>query len=189
MVRTLFGPRGVAVMVTVLLLTGACKARKPGTPAASRKLTIPDSAETMAFGAKVVLTNTGVNNGELLSDTLLTYEDGTRLVLYPVNLTFFTSTGVKDGVMTAQWGTYNQRLQRLEVRGNVIVIREDGKRLQTPQLVYDQARNQFLTDSSFVLNEPSRTFTGIGFESDPRLNNFRCLRACKGVAPVQVPTR
>lgn len=172
----------------VLLGAAACPARKKAA-APSRKLAIPDSAETMAFGAKVVLTDQGVNKGILLSDTALTYEDGTRLVLYPVNLTFYTSTGLKDGVMTAKWGTYNQRLQRLEVRGDVVVVRDDGKRLTTPQLVYDQQRNQFFTDSSFVLNEPKRQGTGIGFETDPKMNNFRCLRSCKAMAPVKVPTK
>lgn len=53
--------------------------------------------------------------------------------------------------------------------------------------MYDQARNQIYTDSAFVLNEPDRLLTGIGFESDPHMTSFRCLRACKGIAPVQIP--
>jgi LPS export ABC transporter protein LptC len=182
--------RRATVVFTVPLLFGAaaCPAKRP-TAKLSRKLTIPDSAETMAFGTRLVLTDQGVNKGILLSDTALTYEDGTRLVLYPVNLTFYTNTGLKDGVMTAKWGTYNQRLQRLEVRGDVVVIRDDGKRLSSPQLVYDQQRNQFFTDSAFVLNEPTRQGTGIGFETDPKMNNFKCIRACKVLAPVKVPTK
>ncbi len=179
----------VFALAAVSLLGAAACPKKKAAVSPAKRLAIPDSAETIAFGARVVLTDRGVNKGELLSDTALTYEDGTRLVLYPVNLTFYTSTGLKDGVMTARWGTYNQRLQRLEVRGNVVVVREDGKRLSSPQLVYDQQRNQFFTDSAFVLNEPTRQGTGIGFESDPRLTNFRCLKACKFTAPVKVPTR
>jgi LPS export ABC transporter protein LptC len=176
-------------VATVSLLGAAACPQKKTAGVAPKRLTIPDSAETIAFGTRVVLTDRGVNKGELLSDTALTYEDGTRLVLYPVNLTFYTSTGAKDGVMTAKWGTYNQRLQRLEVRGNVVVVREDGKRLSTPQLVYDQQRNQFFTDSAFTLNEPKRTGTGIGFESDPKLTNFKCLKSCKFTGAVQVPTK
>ncbi len=184
------GARAVLTLVGAvsLLVAAACPQKKP-VAAAPKRLEIPDSAETIAFGTRVVLTDRGVNKGELLSDTALTYEDGTRLVLYPVNMTFYTTTGAKDGVMTAKWGTYNQRLQRLEVRGNVVVIREDGKRLSTPQLVYDQQRNQFFTDSSFTLNEPRRTATGIGFESDPKLANFKCLKSCKFTGAVQVPTK
>ena len=184
------GARAVMMGIRAVSLLGAAACpKKKATAVAPKRLTIPDSAETIAFGTRVVLTDRGINKGKLLSDTTLTYEDGTRLVLYPVNLQFYTSTGAKDGVMTAKWGTYNQRLQRLEVRGNVVVVREDGKRLSTPQLVYDQQRNQFFTDSTFTLNEPKRTVTGIGFETDPKLSNFRCFKTCKFTGAVQVPTK
>ena len=71
----------------------------------------------------------------------------------------------------------------------MVIVREDGKRLTSQSLVYDQVRNQVFTDSAFVLNEPARQFTGLGFESDPRLTNFKCLRACKAMAPVKIPTK
>ncbi|MCA0376179.1 MAG: LPS export ABC transporter periplasmic protein LptC [Gemmatimonadetes bacterium] len=177
-----------ALLVAATLPAAACP-KAAQKPAASRKFDIPDSAESMSFGARVVLTDQGVNKGVLLADTALGYEDNTRLELRRINLTFYTSQGVRDGVMTARAGTLNQRLSRLEARGDVIIIREDGKRFTSPLLVFDQQRNQFFTDSAFVLTEPSRQLSGIGMESDPRLVNFKCLRACKGVAPVKVPTK
>jgi LPS export ABC transporter protein LptC len=91
--------------------------------------------------------------------------------------------------MTARSAVYNSRLSRLEARGDVVVTRNDSTRLATPQLVYDQARNQIYTDSGFVLNKPEKQFTGVGFESDPQLSNWKCLRACKGIAPVQIPRK
>ncbi|MBX9856908.1 MAG: LPS export ABC transporter periplasmic protein LptC [Gemmatimonadaceae bacterium] len=181
----------VASLVTVVTLgAAACPAKnaKKAPPRAAKAL-LPDSAEQLGFGVSTILTDKGVNKGELLADTTFTYDDGTRLELRRVNLTFFTSLGMKDGVMTSREATYNARLSRIEARGDVVVVREDGKRLTTQQLVYDQVRNQFFTDSAFVLTEPKREISGIGFESDPALTNFRCLRACKGVAPVKVPAQ
>lgn len=182
--------RGLVLLVLVMgTMPAAACPRSKKAPAAVKKFEIPDSAETMTFGLRSVLTDQGVSKGVLLADTALGYEDNTRLELRRVNVTFYTSQGLRDGVMTARAGTFNQRLSRIEARGDVVVIREDGKRLTTPLLVYDQQRNQFFTDSSFVLTEPSKQFSGIGFESDPRLINFKCLRSCKGVAPVKVPTK
>lgn len=182
--RTVVGA-GLAV---IALSAAACPKKAPAMKRAKGSA-IPDSADQVAFGVRHVLTNKGVNNGELLADTAFSYEDGSRLEMRRVNLTFFTAQGLKDGVLTSRTGSYNTRLQRLEARGDVVVAREDGKRFTSQQLVFDQVRNQFYSDSAFVLNEPKRQLSGIGFESDPKLNNFRCLRACKGVAPVQVPTR
>jgi LPS export ABC transporter protein LptC len=174
----------------VLLLTAAgCPKKNASTSKRAPTSPMPDSADQMGFGVRHVLTNKGVSNGELLADTAFIYEDGTRLEMRRVNMTFFTSQGLKDGVLTSKAGTYNSRLQRLEARGDVIVVREDGKRFTSQQLVFDQIRNQFFSDSAFVLTEPTRQLSGIGFESDPKLNNFKCLKGCKGIAPVQVPAR
>ena len=181
---------GAGIAVTALLGAARCPGKRAAVkPTVAKASAIPDSADQVIYGLHTVLTDQSVAKGLLLSDTAYTYDEGSRLVLRRVNVTFYTSQGLKDGVMTAQSGQYNSRLSRLEAKGDVVVIRDDGKRLSTPQLVYDQARDQFFTDTSFVLNEPERTFTGIGFESDPRMTNFRCLRACKVIAPVQIPVK
>jgi LPS export ABC transporter protein LptC len=176
--------------VTVL---GAAKcpssAKATTVTARAKKSALPDSADQVIFGGSTILTNQGVSNGHLLSDTMFVYDDGARLDLRRVNLTFYTSLGVKDGLLTSRTGTYNSRLSRLEARGDVVVVREDGKRLNTPQLVFDQARNQIFSDSTFTLIEPSRQLTGIGFESDPKFTNFKCLRACKIIASVRIPAK
>ncbi|WP_373058130.1 LPS export ABC transporter periplasmic protein LptC [Gemmatimonas sp.] len=178
-------------IASILLTAAACPRGKGKThvKAKATKTVIPDSADQIIFGGRIFLTDQGVSKGVLLADTVLTYDDGTRMELRRVNVTFYTSVGIKDGVLTSKTGTYNSRLSRLDARGDVVVVRGDGKRLTSPQLVYDQVRNQIFTDSAFVLNEPSRTFTGLGFESDPQLTKFRCIRNCKGLAPVKIPTK
>ena len=185
--------RAIGVTAALLGLSAAAcptaKRRPAKPPARAVTSPLPDSADQILFGFRALVTDKGVANGELLADTALVFDDGTRLELRRVNLTFFNKLGAHDGVMTARAGTYNVRLSRIEVRGDAIVTRDDGKRLTSPMLVYDQVRNQFFTDSTFVFSEPKRTLTGIGFESDPRLANYRCLRNCKGTAPVKVPTR
>ncbi len=175
--------------IALLASTTAACSKRSGTakPAVAKASVIPDSADQVIVGLRTVLTDQSVAKGLLLSDTAFTYDDGRRLVLRRVNVTFYTPQGFRDGVMTSRTGAYNSALSRLEATGDVVVTRDDGKRLTTAQLVYDQARNQIYTDSAFVLNEPDRLLTGIGFESDPHMTSFRCLRACKGIAPVQIP--
>jgi len=186
--RLVVGTLGaLSVLSAAACPKGPRRAAKP--PARTARSPLPDSADQILFGFRALVTDKGVANGELLADTALVFDDGTRLELRRVNLTFFNKLGAHDGVMTARAGTYNIRLSRIEVRGDAIVTRDDGKRLASPMLVYDQVRNQFFTDSTFTFSEPKRTLTGIGFESDPRLANYRCLRNCKGTAPVKVPTR
>ncbi len=184
--------RACLIVVSLSMLGAAkCPSRAKASPVTARakKSALPDSADQVIFGGSTILTNQGVANGRLLSDTMFVYDDGARLELRRVNMTFFTKQGIKDGVLTSRAGAYNSRLSRLEATGDVVVVRDDGKRLTTPQLVFDQARNQIFSDSSFILIEPSRQLSGIAFESDPQFKNFKCIRACKFIAPVKIPTK
>ena len=183
---------GLLAACGISILTAAkCtwKTKRAAVPSRSARAAIPDSADQLVIGMRTILTEQSVSKGILLSDTAYVYDDGSRLELVRVHLTFRTAQGRKDGVLTARAGTYNSRLSRLDARGDVVVVREDGKRLESPQLVFDQARNEILSDSTFTLTQPGRTITGIGFESDPHLTTFRCLKACKGLAPVNLPVK
>jgi len=179
--------RLAGLTLLVVVLTAARCSQSSQVQVTSVTAVIPDSAEQVIMGGRVVMTDRGIMKGVLLADTVIAYENGTRLELRQVNVTFYTAHGSEDGVLTARQGTYNSRLSRLEARGSVIVVAEDGRRLDTEQLVYDQLRNQIFSDSAFVLNRPPQQIMGIGFESDPQLQVFKVLRGFKGVAPVKLP--
>jgi hypothetical protein len=68
----------------------------------------------------------------------------------------------------------------MEARGNVIVISEDGRRLETPQLRYDPGRNEISGDSAFVLTRPEDVVSGIGFVTDPDLTRIRMTERRSG---------
>ncbi len=179
----------ILALGAAVAFAAACADPSGTSPRASAGSEIPDSAEQVLYNITIQLTSDGVYKGRLLSDKIFTYEAGDRLELSRFNVTFFDSLGAKDAVMTAREGTYNVRLNRIEARGDVVILREDSTRLETPRLVYDQLRNQIFSDTTFVLNEPpKRQISGIGFESDPQLTQFRVLRNFKGVAPVKVET-
>lgn len=179
----------VLALGAMVAFAAACADPSGTAPRTSSDSGIPDSAEQVGYGITIRLTGDGVSKGLLLADKSYTYESGQRFELEQFNVTFYDSLGVQDAVMTAREGTYNSRLSRLEARGDVVILRDDGTQLETPKLVYDQLRNQIFSDTTFTFNEPpKRQLTGIGFESDPQLTQFRVLRNFKGVAPVKVET-
>jgi LPS export ABC transporter protein LptC len=99
-----------------------------------------------------------------------------------VNTTFYTTAGAKDAVLTSQHGTYTTRNGGMVARKDVVVVSEDGRRLTTQELKYDQTKNEISSDSAFVMTEPNRRLEGIGFVSDPNLNNVHVLRGASGYA-------
>jgi LPS export ABC transporter protein LptC len=175
-------PFGAALMTLPLVAAVACS---DGTaPPPISRSPLADSADQLMFGIETLLTDRGVLNARLEADTAFFFDENTRIELRGVHLTFYTRTGERNSVLTSREGTYNMRQSRMEARGNVIVVSEDGRRLTSEQLRYDQTRDEISSDSAFVLTEPDRRIQGIGFTSDPNMNNVRVHRLIEGSGAV-----
>ena len=172
--------RAIVALAIVLALVGGAACQNQGaTPPVAARAT-PDTADQTLFGVRVVMSDHGVQRSLLQADTAFTYNDNTRFELRTVRSTFYTETGVKNATLTSRQGTYNVRSGNMEARGNVIVISEDGRRLETPQLRYDPGRNEISGDSAFVLTRPEDILTGIGFVTDPDLTRIRINKGASG---------
>jgi len=159
----------------------ACGSDKKQPPVATRS-PLADSADQVMYGARFNLTDEGVSRAHLVSDTAYFFDDNTRIELEKVNIVFYTVTGQKDAVLTSRRGTYNNRTNNMIARQNVVVVSEDGRRLTSEELKYNQQTNQISSDSAFVMTEPDRRLEGIGFRSDPNMRNIQILKGASGIA-------
>lgn len=162
-----------------MLGAGACRSGKK-TPPVSGRSALADSADQVMFGARFNLTDRGVLRAELHADTAFFFNDNTRVELAHVNTTFFTTTGARSAVLTSRRGTYRTQTGAMVARGDAVVSSEDGRRLRSEELRYDPNRNEVSSDSAFALTEPNRRLEGIGFRSDPNLQNVRILKTLSG---------
>lgn len=168
-------------VAAVVLAVSACRHAK--TPVLAAHDALADSADQIMFKAVANLTDRGVLKGQMRCDTGYFFDDNTRLVGRTVQVTFFTVTGARNGVLTSREGTYSERSGNMIAHGNVVVISEDGRHLTTPYLTFTQTTNQIASDSVFTLTDSTgRRLDGIGFISDPDMDHMRCLRACNGFA-------
>ena len=177
--------RGISKSVSALLVLAsvflaACTTKKQ--PPVATHSPLADSADQVMYGARFNLTDKGLERAQLEADTAYFFEDNTRIELEKVHTTFYTAMGAKDAVLTSERGTYNSRTTNMVARKNVVVVSEDGRRLTTPELIYNQQINQISSDSAFVMTEPGRRLEGIGFRSDPNMNNIKVLKGASGVA-------
>lgn len=154
---------------------GACSDVQP--PPVAATATGADSADQVLFGVRSALAAGGVRRGELFADTVFMFDQSTRMELLGVRANFFTSTGELDGTLTSREGTYNTRTGIMEARGDVVVQSQDGRRLESPELRFLVNQNEIRSDSSFVLTRPGDRLTGVGFVSDPNLQNVQVFRA------------
>lgn len=169
---------GLVALLTVVALSSACTEKT--LPPVVKKSALADSSDQIMFGAHFNLTDAGLERAELNADTAFFFDDNTRIELRKVETTFYTASGARDAYLTSKSGTYNNRTSAMVARGNVIVITEEGRRLETPELRYNQQSNEIASDSAFVLTEPGRRLEGIGFQSDPNMQNIRILKTKSG---------
>lgn len=172
--------RVLALMFAAAVAAGvaACDDNK-ATPVIARP-SIADTADQVMYGTQFHLTDKGLSRAELMADTAYFFDDNTRIELRKVETTFYTTSGARDAYLTARQGTYMTRGGIMIARGDVVVITEEGRRLETPELKYDQTMNEIASDSAFVLTEPGRRLDGIGFRSDPNMQNVQILRTRSG---------
>jgi LPS export ABC transporter protein LptC len=171
-----------ALVVCALALVGAIACSQKKQPPVAAHSPLADSADQVMYGARFNLTDKGLQRANLVADTAYFFEDNTRIELEKVHTTFFTATGAKNAVLTSERGRYNNRTNNMVARKNVVVVSEDGRRLTTPELNYNQQTNEISSDSAFVMTEPNRRVEGIGFRSDPDMKNIRILKGASGIA-------
>jgi LPS export ABC transporter protein LptC len=159
---------------------GACTDKKQ--PPVATQSPLADSADQVIYRMKTTLTDKGLSRAQLEADTAYFFEENTRVELENVHTTFYTAMGAKEAVLTSRRGTYNSRTSNMVARNNVVVVSEDGRRLTTPELTYNQQRNEISSDSAFVMTEPNRQLEGIGFRSDPNMRNIQILKGASGIA-------
>jgi LPS export ABC transporter protein LptC len=171
-----------AIVMCALALVGAIACSQKKQPPVAAHSPLADSADQVMYGMRFVLTDKGLNRAMLQSDTAYFFEENTRIELEKVHTTFFTATGAKNALLTSERGRYNSRTNNMVARNNVVVVTEDGRRLTTPELTYNQQTNQISSDSSFVMTEPNRRLEGVGFRSDPDMKNIQILKGASGMA-------
>ncbi|HEU4631185.1 MAG TPA: LPS export ABC transporter periplasmic protein LptC [Gemmatimonadaceae bacterium] len=170
------GRRAAALGALLVAAAAAAGCRDTAQPPVADSPTIADSADQVLFGVHNNLVAGGVRRGELFADTAYLFDQGTRTELRGVRVNFYTDQGVLNGTLTSREGTYNTRQGIMEARGSVVVQTQDGKELTSPELRYLINQQLIRSDSSFVLTEPGRRLTGVGFTSDPDLQNIQIFK-------------
>jgi LPS export ABC transporter protein LptC len=171
---------GLAAGILVIAVSGSCSNKKEPPVAAHSPLA--DSADQVMYPARFNLTDQGLQRAHVDADTAYFFDDNNRMELFGVHATFYTVTGAKDALLTSKRGTTNTRTNNMIARKNVVVVSEDGRRLTTEELKYNQSTNQISSDSAFVMTEPNRRLEGVGFRSDPNMKNIQILSGAKGIA-------
>lgn len=170
------GPRrrpAPAARVLLALLLGAvalapaagCGGDDGGPPPSAEPAEMP---EQQIYDYLLTESEDGVKDWQLASHRMEKYADRQDVELYDLTMDFFEE-GRYFSTLTADRGRANLDTKELFAWGNVVVVTEDGRRLETEQLHYDDQRRLIHNDVFNRLTWRDDVVTGYGLEATPDL--------------------
>jgi LPS export ABC transporter protein LptC len=98
------------------------------------------------------------------------------IVAHGVRVDFFDQDGKRSSTLTAREGELHQLRRNMVARGNVVLQTAEGTRMSTEQLRFLNREQKIVSDDFVRVERGGDVLTGIGFESDPRLEHFEFKR-------------
>ena len=157
----------VVVFVTTFLAVASCDQSRPDS-------VIDPSLEEMEadyimFGLTDYLTRRGIREAIVRADTAFFFQDSTAVLLSGnVRLTAYDEEfGTEKALVTSDRGRLDTSTNSLLAQGNaVLIIRADGRRIESAELRYVPAQDAISSDSATVMYDGDSIIEGTGFDAD-----------------------
>lgn len=166
-----------AVLLIPVFLLMTCNRQPPGARPAEDRTEMPDQE---IWDSQVILTSAGKKNAVLTADHIRKYENRKEMLVEGVTVDFYDQDGQHASVLTARRGKVDEQTNNLEAEEKVVVVSDDGIRLETEHLVWDNKREKIISRVFCKITTPVDTVTGVGIESDPNLEHWEIKSRVQG---------
>lgn len=137
----------------------------------SRKLDI--SVDT-SKGVEIILSDSAVVKGKLITPLLLTYKTDNPYNEMPNGLTviFYDENQRESSRIVADHGISRDNGKLIELRKNVVVTTQKGDTFKSEELFWDDTKKMFYSNQLVNITKPDGTsINGTHFQSDQNFNN------------------
>lgn len=171
-------------LALLALLAGGCGREGDGAPAATPPVAAPGAAQATTTERRpqqelqdyrLTETARGVRRWVLSSDHMRKYQGREELELVDVHMDFYRQ-GEHFSVLDADSGRINPRTKAVHVWGAVDIVTDDGRRLQTEDLVYDNVSGRITNEVFNRFTRAGDVLTGYGLDATPDLEYVEIRR-------------
>lgn len=158
-----------AAMLVVLVggLTTGCGEERPATVSAQSGVRVPEQ-EFLDY--RLIETSDGVRQWLLESDRMQKFSDQEDVLLVTVKMEFYRD-GTYFSTLTSDSGQANLQKNDVHTWGDVVVVTEDGRRLECSELFFDNETELITNDVFNRFTRGRDVTTGIGLETSADLEN------------------
>lgn len=162
-------------LVVFLIVSFSCTQEEEKKVSSS--IEVPDQVMEKA---EIVFTVDGVRSIVIKADYVVKYEKKDLTHAKGVHVDFFDKEGKHTSVMDADSGIIKEKGQELEALGNVVVISDEGVKLETQSLKWDPQKQKVVTEDFVKITKGGDVIYGYGLEADQKLKNFKIKKKVKG---------
>lgn len=133
-------------------------------------------------------TDSGVVRFFLKTPELMRFEvDGQPFIEFPkgIELTKYNEHHQVVSRITARYAKQYVKEKKWEAKNDVVALNLAGDTLKTEHLIWDEQTGKITSDQFVKIIRPDQIITGIGFESDQSMENWR-IRNPKGTIYIQL---
>ena len=109
------------------------------------------------------------------------YADNEPMDLTGLTIRFYDGKPTVQSVLTSREGQVHQKEKTLAAQDSVIVVTQEGDRLETEYLEWDPETERVTTPTPFTLYTGPDVITGIGIDADPDLREYTIHRQLRAV--------
>ncbi|MCP4632304.1 MAG: LPS export ABC transporter periplasmic protein LptC [candidate division Zixibacteria bacterium] len=163
------------LLVIVLVINGC--ANTDQQPINNTNKEFPESE---VHDATIIFTVKGVRNTVVLADYIAKYSGKKETFARNIKSDFYDEDGMHTSYLVADSGWIEEEPQSMEVLGNVMVVNEEGIKLETESLRWDPNLNKIITDDFVKITRGNDILTGYGLQTDQNLHDIEILKDVKG---------
>ena len=123
-------------------------------------------ADQVLTGVHQTYTSNGVQSAIGVFDTVYRFTDSSKVHLRGVNLRMFDETGQQTATVTSTSGVLNDATNEMTALGNVVLITNDLRKIETEELHYDPNTRRLWSDVTTRMTYEGNLQIGDSFQAD-----------------------
>jgi LPS export ABC transporter protein LptC len=176
----------LVVLFSLALLLWGCSQKtmsEADSSDAVDSVLVPDSE---VIGATIYLYDRHEVTSEIRADLIRRFEAIDSTMGYVLDIDLYDSLGRISSNLVGDSGVIREASNELEVFGQVVVVTEDGSRLETDYLRWDPKIGKIQSDAYVKFTRGEDIMTGWGMEADPDLGRLEILSSVSGTVSESV---
>lgn len=170
----------LALLLVLLVLTVGCGRDDRSSDARTDVFDSTHSPDSEASGVLVHLYERGQVTALIKADKFLKFSTNDSTMAYHVDADSFDSLGNVKTQVSGDSAIIRETDGFLMIFGNVIVISDDGRRLETDYLNWNSQTDRIYTDAFVRITTPEETVRGWGMEADQQIRRYKILHRVSG---------